>query len=227
MANKKCLYIHIRDLRYTDNLTYNKVLEKCKDSEIVKVFFYNKEQITNKNYASNSAITFFMKRVKELKIKTIDALDLNDITIQIDALNKKYNFKYIAYHYDYTKYAIKRQSLIETYAKNNNIELINTHDQLLLNGFHLKENKETYFKFTPYYKSYPIKKVSTSQKNNVIMNNYSFDYLNYSTNRNKLNIKTSELSKYLKYGIISPREAYHFFKLNEEMVKQLIWRDFY
>ncbi len=58
----KCLYIHIRDFRYTDNATYDKILEKCKPDNIIKVFFYNKEQINNKKYSSNTSVKFFTEK---------------------------------------------------------------------------------------------------------------------------------------------------------------------
>lgn len=223
----KCLYIHIRDFRYTDNATYNKVLEKCKPDNIIKVFFYNKEQINNKKYSSNTSVKFFTEKVKELRITGISVRDLNDIIYKINELYKKNNFKYIAYHYDYTIYAIKRQKMIEEYCKKNNIILINTHDQLLLKDFHLKQNKETYYKFTPYYNTYPINKVKSLKMENKVLENYNYNYKDYSSDRNDLSKNTSRLSIYLKYGVISPREAYNYFKSNKEMTKQLIWRDFY
>jgi deoxyribodipyrimidine photo-lyase len=53
----------------------------------------------------------------------------------------------------------------------------------------------------------------------------------YDKNRNFLNYQTSMLSPYLKFGCISPREAWHAIrkKLPREktLLKQLIWREFY
>ena len=49
--------------------------------------------------------------------------------------------------------------------------------------------------------------------------------------RNILKCNTSILSAYIKFGCISIREVYHFFKdtfgLSSELIRQLIWRDFY
>lgn len=53
----------------------------------------------------------------------------------------------------------------------------------------------------------------------------------YDQMRNNLNHNTSLLSAYIKFGCISIREVYHFFKntfgLSSEIMRQLIWRDFY
>ena len=53
----------------------------------------------------------------------------------------------------------------------------------------------------------------------------------YDQMRNILNHNTSLLSAYIKFGCISIREVYHFFKetfgLSSEIMRQLIWRDFY
>jgi deoxyribodipyrimidine photo-lyase len=51
--------------------------------------------------------------------------------------------------------------------------------------------------------------------------------IHYSTTHNELSKSTSELSAYIKFGCISIREVYHFFKTKREFVRQLIWRDFY
>jgi len=49
----------------------------------------------------------------------------------------------------------------------------------------------------------------------------------YDATRNELSHKTTELSAYIKFGCISIREVYKYFKPNHGIVRQLIWRDFY
>lgn len=53
----------------------------------------------------------------------------------------------------------------------------------------------------------------------------------YEKTRNTLSINTSLLSPYLKFGCISIREVYDFFRKNfgkhSEIMRQLIWREFY
>ena len=53
----------------------------------------------------------------------------------------------------------------------------------------------------------------------------------YSTTKDFLNIPTTRLSAYIKFGCVSIREVYYLFvrifKKSHPLVRQLIWRDFY
>jgi deoxyribodipyrimidine photo-lyase len=49
----------------------------------------------------------------------------------------------------------------------------------------------------------------------------------YSTTRNDLSKNTTLLSAYIKFGCLSIREVYKFLKNKRDLVRQLIWRDFY
>lgn len=53
----------------------------------------------------------------------------------------------------------------------------------------------------------------------------------YNDTRNNLDVKTTQLSAYLKYGCVSPREVYDkvkgLFGEKDAIIRQLIWRDFY
>ena len=54
---------------------------------------------------------------------------------------------------------------------------------------------------------------------------------NYNTSRNFMNLNTTRLSAYIKFGVVSIREVYHVFKKvlgpKNDLIKQLYWRDFY
>jgi len=49
----------------------------------------------------------------------------------------------------------------------------------------------------------------------------------YSSSRNDPSRPTSQLSAYIKFGCISIREVYSYFKSNQPFIRQLYWRDFY
>ena len=49
----------------------------------------------------------------------------------------------------------------------------------------------------------------------------------YSTTHNELDKQTTQLSAYLKFGCISIREAYKALHGKRDIIRQLIWRDFY
>lgn len=56
-------------------------------------------------------------------------------------------------------------------------------------------------------------------------------YINYQDDRNILNLSTTHLSAYIKFGNISIREVYHIilstFGIEHGLIDQLIWREFY
>ena len=56
-------------------------------------------------------------------------------------------------------------------------------------------------------------------------------YKSYGKSRNLLPIETTQLSAYIKFGCVSIREVFHIMKqklgLKHDLIKQLIWRDFY
>lgn len=53
----------------------------------------------------------------------------------------------------------------------------------------------------------------------------------YNNSRNNLSLKTSQLSAYLKYGCLSVREVYNYWKkkfgIDSGLIRQLYWREFY
>lgn len=52
-------------------------------------------------------------------------------------------------------------------------------------------------------------------------------FKNYHQTRNDLELPTTRLSAPIKYGIISIREVAKAFKSNRDLLRQLVWRDFY
>jgi len=61
-----------------------------------------------------------------------------------------------------------------------------------------------------------------------ILNNLKNNkYDDYNKNRNFLIYNTTNLSAYIKFGCISIREVYHSISSNNDLIKQLYWRDFY
>ena len=49
----------------------------------------------------------------------------------------------------------------------------------------------------------------------------------YNKERNYLNVPTTKLSAYIKFGNVSIREVYYTFKSNHAFIRQLYWREFY
>ena len=153
----KTLFIFRRDLRTYDNTTLNKIYDK--NNQILPIFIFNKKQIdkdSNKYYSSN-AVQFLFQSLEELNFLNFYYTD-DEIDI-IDKLYHKYKFSSIAYNKDYTPYAIKRDEEIKKWSNKNKITIITFEDYTLLNiGEILKDNKDPYVKFTPFYNKYILKK---------------------------------------------------------------------
>lgn len=156
----KVLFIFRRDLRTFDNTTLNKIVIEYPNIEIIPIFIFNKKQIdekTNKYYSKNSA-QFLFESLEELDFINFYYTDTDDITV-IEEINKKNKFDMIAYNKDYTPYAIKRDTDINDWAKKNKIEIMAFEDYTLnLIKSIVKDNKEPYLKFTPFYKKAILKK---------------------------------------------------------------------
>jgi deoxyribodipyrimidine photo-lyase len=97
---------------------------------------------------------------------------------------------------------------------------------------------KAYKVFTPFYNMYknqitytPINLVekTSSQFRKKAIEILQTSFTNYSKTRNYPYISngTTQIGKYLNYGVISIREAAFAFKGNPELLKQLIWKDFY
>ena len=60
-----------------------------------------------------------------------------------------------------------------------------------------------------------------------VLNNAIKTQTHYSRTHNDLEKNTSLLSAYIKFGCVSIREVYKSFKSKHDLIRQLIWRDFY
>lgn len=73
--------------------------------------------------------------------------------------------------------------------------------------------------------------VSGGRENGLKIINNIGKFKSYGKTRNELDTQTTQLSAYLKFGNISVREAYEKMKsklgLNSDLVRQLVWREFY
>ena len=91
--------------------------------------------------------------------------------------------------------------------------------------------KSTFKDIEKYYNINKKNNVNGGRKEalKILKNINSFS--NYEKTRDVLSKNTTHLSAYLKFGCISIREVYHVVKnkfgINDDIIKQLLWRDFY
>ena len=86
-------------------------------------------------------------------------------------------------------------------------------------------------KINTFYKENKNINVNGGRKEALKILNNIIEHKNYGKTRNILSIETTQLSAYIKFGCVSIREVFHKFKsilgLKHDLIKQLIWRDFY
>lgn len=88
-----------------------------------------------------------------------------------------------------------------------------------------------YKKIDTFYEKNNNINVHGGRKNALTILNNITKFKKYGNERNILEIETTQLSAYIKFGCVSIREVFYIFKnelgLNHDLIKQLIWRDFY
>lgn len=240
------IFIFRRDLRKYDNTG---LIECCNDNDkVYPIFIFTPEQIKNNNYKSNNSIQFMIECIKDLNESLNNKLNLyygNYIDV-INEINKMKEIQ-IYTNTDYTPYAINRDIMIK-----NKFDTYIYHDICLNKPGTIKnQNGNNYLKFTPYYNKvinndiqypnmtkydnfYKLRKTKYSIDLDYLDNFYNYNPNNYYKGGRKNGLKQikkkiipSEMSPYIKYGCLSIREVYHKFKWNDNLIRQLIWRDFY
>lgn len=181
------IFIFRRDFRINDNYALNSLIKECDNKGIYPMFIFNPEQIFPKNnqYFSNNCVQFMIESLDDLdKNIHVNYYEGHDIDI-LTKLSSKYKIKSIAYNKDYSPFAIKRDSIIEEWAKNKEIIIITEEDYTLYNMGTIQNNKsEPYQVFTPFYKKTISLKVNKVQplivkRINVIKHIKTFDKHKY------------------------------------------------
>lgn len=156
MTHENGLFIFHRDLRIIDNIGLLLANSKCKN--IIPIFIFTPEQVTNKNhYKSDNAIQFMLESLDSLAqeiSKNGGKLHFfygSNNTI-IKQCIKDFNIDYVCFNADYSPYALKRDQDIMDICQSANITCDFSHDYYLHTpGTILNGSKEPYKKFTPYY----------------------------------------------------------------------------
>jgi deoxyribodipyrimidine photo-lyase len=241
------IFIFRRDLRYEDNNALN-ILAKL-ELPIIPIFIFNPIQADKSinKYFSQKAFDLLTKCVNELNIEIYRGDDVDILT----KLNKKIDIKYIGFNLDYTPFAKKRDGEIIKWCEKNDIKAITSEDYTILKLVEIKPYKV----FTPFWKKYGLNEIPRPTTHKNVLNNLidasgkkikinetptreiakdtmKKRYDDYSDNRdNMFADKTTHLSKFIKFGVISIREVYHTFasKYGKEcdLIRELFWRDFY
>ena len=152
------IFLFHRDLRLNDNTTLIEQLKKYE--KIVPIFIFTPEQIDkNKNkYFSNNSVQFMIESLHELsdQIKAHNGQFYFFKGATMDVLKniqKEHKIESIAFNFDYTPYAITRDTAIKEWCSNNKIDCIVHEDYVLhdiLNNTTKKDDGTPYQMFTPF-----------------------------------------------------------------------------
>ena len=160
------IFLFRRDFRIVDNLALNKLIEECGNKGIYPMFIFNPKQIYAKNnqYFSNNCVQFMIESLDSLDQHIdVNYYEGDDIEV-LTKLSKKYKINSIAYNKDYSPFAIKRDGIIEAWAKSKEIRIITAEDYTLYPMGTIQNNKnEPYQVFTPFYKKSLLIKVKAPE----------------------------------------------------------------
>ena len=160
------IFLFRRDFRIVDNLALNKLIEECGNKGIYPMFIFNPKQIYAKNnqYFSNNCVQFMIESLDSLDQHIdVNYYEGDDIEV-LTKLSKKYKINSIAYNKDYSPFAIKRDGIIEAWAKSKEIHIITAEDYTLYPMGTIQNNKnEPYQVFTPFYKKSLLIKVKAPE----------------------------------------------------------------
>ena len=188
------IFLFRRDFRIHDNLALNRLVAECGNKGIYPMFIFNPVQIYAKNnpYFSNNCVQFMIESLDELDTHIhvnyyeADGKEgaSSDIGV-LKGLSKKYKIKTIAYNKDYSPFAIKRDKIIEEWAKDADIRIITEEDYTLYPiGTILNNKDDPYQVFTPFYKKslsfkVPVPEPLEVKSINVVKNIKRFDKHKY------------------------------------------------
>lgn len=239
-----CLFVFRRDLRNVDNtgLKY----AHTHFNNIKHCFIYDKRQIGNGNsYRSDKSIEFMRGCVNDLKrsLSNFNVYTASKAESAIENIIKKNKqITAVCVNTDYTQFSIKRDKAIAAICNKHDVKFISCDDQLLIGNVKsiLTGSGSPYKVFTPFYnaakkhrpnnidtKVFGKTMGNTSQRGIALKIAKTFKYGLYAKEHDFPGLdSTSHLSRYLKFGVISIREAYKYSK-SSTFTRQLYWKDFW
>jgi deoxyribodipyrimidine photo-lyase len=195
------IFIFHRDLRINDNTTLIKQIKEC--GNIIPIFIFTNDQIlkTNNKYFSNNSVQFMIESLHELA----DAIKekngklyffMGDNIKILESIHKEYKINSIGYNIDYTPYAKKRDSEINKWAKDNDINIYCEEDYALYNLLNNETinqtTKNAYLVYTP-FKKYCMKNLIVRKPDKF--NSFHF-YKKDEVNNSKYYMKRKEINKF-------------------------------
>lgn len=169
--NKVGLFIFHRDLRIVDNTSLIELSKVV--NTIISLFIFEDRQIVSNEYKSNPSVNFMVESLIELSgdIKDnggyLNFIRGDNLSI-IKQILIDHKISAVGFTLDYTPFAKKRDGEITTLCGELGVDVITSHDCLLLGKPVSKDNGEIYKVFTPFHTQFKGAKILTP--NNLLVN---------------------------------------------------------
>lgn len=220
---KKIVFIFRRDLRIDDNIGWNKCQEyarkyKCK---VVSIFVYNNKQCKKNDYFSVRSFDMLRECISNLQTQIhVDVYNENDPILH-ELLR---NATKIFYNCDVTPFASKRDERLQSLYIGVCVPVKGDYTFFTPGSILVESTGEPYKIYGPFYRKVKHRLIGVKPKPNNKLRTKAIRLL---TPFAKTSKRDSKIGAYLKYGVLSVREAYHIVRSNKTLVKQLIWREFF
>lgn len=199
------IFLFNKSLRCIDNTTLiNQIIN---EKNIIPIFIFTEQVNISKNkYFSNNSVQFMVESLHELS-NTIHKKyngklyffhNNNFINIFIEII-KNNNINSIGTNFDYSPYAINRQTILKNFCTKNNIKFYIYEDHLLYNileGQTFKKDNTPYTVYTP-FKNYCLKNLKVTELNKF--NKFEF-IKNKKLEDNKYYINNSDIDKFYEFN---------------------------
>jgi deoxyribodipyrimidine photo-lyase len=200
------IFLFNKSLRCNDNTTLIYQLKQV--NSVTPIFIFTEQVNKNKNdYFSNNSCGFMCESLHELSntIKNEYQGELyffhNDNLINcLKEIHQTIPIKTLGTNFDYSTYAVKRQTLLNNFCTSNNITFYIKEDHVLypiLEGETNKNDGAPYTVFTP-FKNHCMKSLKVIKPNNF--NNYIFNK-QIKLKKVKSFIKESDIDNFYEYNI--------------------------
>jgi deoxyribodipyrimidine photo-lyase len=247
------IFLFHRDFRVIDNNALN-ALSKI-SSHIVPIFIFTPEQVNPKKnpFYNKTSINFMKECLSNIPNLQVFYGQTEKV---LSSLFRNNTIENIAFNLDYTPYAIQRTQNVTEIAQKYGVNVITKEDYTLLNTDKYRDGG-FYKVFRPFYESVLSSEIPKPTKEAVHFIkkklhiaslyeleldiesgiNYREEALkilkdkslakNYEKTKNFPSIETTHLSKHIKFGTVSMREVFYAYKKDTELLRQVIWHDFY
>jgi deoxyribodipyrimidine photo-lyase len=201
------IFLFNKSLRIQDNTTL--INQMINENNIIPIFIFTEQVNIKKNkYFSHNSVQFMCESLIELADEInsrhgkLYFFHCDKLLKVLNSINSNKNINSIGTNFDYSPYALERQSIIKQFCEKNNIKFYIKEDYVLYNILEdgiFKKDENPYTVYTP-FKNHCLKNLIVKEPN-------KFKKFNF--------IKNKELEENIYY--IDLKEINNFFEYNESI----------